>query len=88
MESTGDGTVEPAARPRILRRLMSSLRKQQWIAIAIDLAIVMLGVFLGLQAQQWAEDQKQSAQQQRYMERLDADFSALKARQEPSRCAG
>lgn len=77
--------VEPpveARRTFVFRRLMQNLREQKWIAIAIDLLIVVVGVFLGMQAQQWFEDGKQAAQQQRYMERLVSDFDALRLRQE------
>lgn len=68
--------------PLILRRILHHLREQNWSAIAIELAIVVLGVFLGLQAQQWSEDSKQAAQQQRYMKRLTSDFQSLRTRQE------
>lgn len=82
MEGAGGEDVEPASRPTMLRRFLSNVREQKWMAIAVDLVIVVLGVFLGLQAQQWAENQKQRAQQERYMERLSADFTALETTQE------
>ena len=37
----------------LMRRAAEHLRNQQWMAIAIDLAIVVLGVFLGIQASNW-----------------------------------
>ena len=37
----------------ILRRLTTNLRAQNWTAIAIDFLIVVLGVFLGIQASNW-----------------------------------
>ncbi|CAN5323481.1 hypothetical protein BH11PSE14_BH11PSE14_05760 [soil metagenome] len=39
----------------ILRRLSQSLKEQNWTAIAIELAVVVLGVFIGLQASNWNE---------------------------------
>jgi hypothetical protein len=36
-----------------LRRVVEHLRHQHWTAIGIDLAIVVLGVFIGLQVSNW-----------------------------------
>ena len=33
----------------ILRRLVENLKQQHWTAVAIELVIVVLGVFIGLQ---------------------------------------
>jgi hypothetical protein len=38
----------------ILRRLTANFRRQDWTAVAVELLIVVLGVFIGLQAQEWA----------------------------------
>ena len=37
----------------ILRRLTANLRAQNWTAITIDFAIVVIGVFLGIEASDW-----------------------------------
>jgi flagellar biosynthesis protein FliQ len=37
----------------ILRRVIAHFRKQGWTAIAIDLVIVVVGVFIGLQVANW-----------------------------------
>ena len=37
----------------ILRRVIAHFRKQEWTAIAIDFVIVVVGVFMGIQAQTW-----------------------------------
>ena len=39
----------------ILRRLADNLREQNWIAITIEFALLVLGVFLGIQAANWNE---------------------------------
>ena len=36
-----------------LRRIIENLRVQNWTAIAIDLAIVVVGVFIGMQVANW-----------------------------------
>ncbi len=42
----------------ILRRLTESLKQQHWTAISIELVIVVLGVFLGMQVSNWNEDRE------------------------------
>ena len=37
----------------ILRRVIQHVRKQEWTAIGIDLVIVVVGVYIGIQAQAW-----------------------------------
>lgn len=37
----------------ILRRVIAHFRKQEWTAIGIDLAIVVLGVYIGMEVQDW-----------------------------------
>jgi hypothetical protein len=39
----------------ILRRVIAHFRKQEWTAIAIDFVIVVVGVFVGLQVNNWNE---------------------------------
>jgi hypothetical protein len=45
----------------ILRRLTANLRAQNWTAIAIDFVIVVLGVFLGIQASNWNQQRVERA---------------------------
>ena len=39
----------------ILRRVIAHFRKQEWTAIALDFLIVVIGVFVGLQVNNWNE---------------------------------
>lgn len=39
----------------ILRRVIRHFRNQEWTAIFLDFVIVVVGVFVGLQVQQWSE---------------------------------
>lgn len=39
----------------ILRRVTEHVRAQNWTAIGIDFFIVVLGVFIGLQVQEWSQ---------------------------------
>lgn len=39
----------------LLRRVIAHFRKQEWTAIGIDFAIVVIGVFVGIQVANWNE---------------------------------
>ena len=38
----------------LLRRVIDHVRTQNWTAIGIDFVIVVVGVFIGLQVQEWS----------------------------------
>jgi hypothetical protein len=58
----------------VLRRIAADLRQQHWTGVAIELLIVVLGVFIGLQAANWNEARKERALARQYLERLREDF--------------
>lgn len=60
----------------ILRRVIGHVRKQEWTAIWIDLAIVVLGVFIGIQVANWNEQRATDRRAQAFTERLRDDLRA------------
>lgn len=58
----------------ILRRLTTALRKQDWFTVLIETLIVVLGVFLGLQVNNWNEARKDRSMERQYILRLHADM--------------
>ena len=58
----------------ILRRLTTALRKQDWFTVAVETLIVVLGVFLGLQVNNWNEARSDQASSRVVLERLEQDF--------------
>ena len=40
----------------ILRRFMQHIKEQNWFAVGLDIIVVIVGIFLGMQVQQWYED--------------------------------
>lgn len=68
----------------ILRRLIAHVRKQEWTAIAIDLVIVVLGVFIGIQVSNWnsarADRQRAVGYLERIRDDLDADIDGYRDR--------
>ncbi|PHR54028.1 MAG: hypothetical protein COA47_16185 [Robiginitomaculum sp.] len=54
----------------ILRRVIKHFRHQEWTAIFLDFLIVVGGVFVGLQAQQFAVDRENRRSEVIYLNRL------------------
>lgn len=58
----------------ILRRIIEHLRKQEWTAIGLDLLIVVLGVFIGMQVSNWNAAQADQRALTKYMQDIAADI--------------
>lgn len=58
----------------ILRRVIAHVRRQEWTAIWIDLAIVVLGVFIGIQVANWNEQRLTARKAVVFTERLREDL--------------
>jgi|SRR3954451_9362599 hypothetical protein len=54
----------------IFKRAVAKLRAQDWMAIAIELAIVIIGVFAGMQVSDWNQARIEKQQTQRLLEQL------------------
>jgi hypothetical protein len=63
----------------ILRRIIAHFRKQEWTAIAIDFVIVVVGVFVGLQVNNWNEARKDRQVEHALLERLHIETRELLA---------
>jgi len=63
----------------ILQRLANSIRKQDWFTVLIETLIVVLGVFLGLQAQQWAGENQKKATEAKLVSQLHDEIVDLQA---------
>ncbi len=59
----------------ILRRIISHFRKQEWTAIGIDLVIVVVGVFIGIQVSNWNETRIERQQERGLLVRLHQDIA-------------
>ena len=59
----------------ILQRLATSIRKQDWFTVAIETLIVVFGVFIGLQVNNWNEARQSRIEERGYLERLAEDIS-------------
>ncbi|MBL8545571.1 MAG: hypothetical protein JNL81_03860 [Hyphomonadaceae bacterium] len=63
----------------LLRRVIAHLRKQEWTAIAIDFVIVVVGVFVGLQVNNWNEARLDRQHATATLARLQEEFEAIDA---------
>ena len=58
----------------ILRRLADAIRQQNWFTVVLEIMIVVIGIFIGLQVDDWNEARKDRVLEQRYLERIRADI--------------
>lgn len=63
--------------PLFLRRIAVHLREQNWFALAAEFVIVVVGVFLGLQAANWNEERQERKDEEVILTRLQAETGAL-----------
>lgn len=61
----------------LLRRIIGHVKAQNWFAVGLDFVIVVAGVFIGLQVQQWNEARKDAVQHEKLLERLGEEFRDL-----------
>ncbi len=60
----------------ILRRIIAHFRKQEWTAIAIDFVIVVVGVFVGLQVNNWNEARVERVTAAQHLREIAADLQS------------
>ena len=58
----------------ILYRIATAFRRQDWPTVGLEIIIVVLGVFLGLQASNWNDDLENKRTASEYLQRLQTDF--------------
>jgi hypothetical protein len=58
----------------ILRRLVDNLKQHHWTGVFVELVIVVLGVFIGLQVNNWNEARHDRLREHEYLQRIYADM--------------
>ncbi len=61
----------------ILRRITKNIKDQNWFAVGLDFFIVVFGVFVGLQVQQWALERQRQNSEGQYLMRLHGEVELL-----------
>jgi len=64
----------------IFRRIKGHIEKENWFAVFIDFAIVVVGVFIGIQVANWNDTHQQREREAHYLERLDKEFDIIRER--------
>ena len=59
----------------LLRRLGEAIRQQNWFTVVVEILVVVVGIFIGLQVDDWNNERKDRILEQRYLERLLEDVT-------------
>lgn len=59
----------------ILRRLNDHVKSQNWFAVALDLIVVVVGIFIGFQVNLWNEARKDRVLERQYLDRLHDEIA-------------
>jgi hypothetical protein len=54
----------------VLRRLADAIRQQNWFTVVLEILIVVAGIFIGLQVDDWNNLRKDRRDEQQYLNRL------------------
>ena len=60
----------------ILRRLAEAIKSQNWFIVFIEVLVLVVGIFMGLQVDDWNQSRKDWAEERVYLEELLEDFEA------------
>lgn len=58
----------------ILRRFTDAIRRQDWFTVALEILIVMIGIFLGLQVTEWNQSRVDRADEVVFLQALHQDI--------------
>lgn len=64
----------------ILRRLADAITAQNWFTVVLEVLIVVVGIFIGLQVDDWNERREDQAQGNNYLRFLIADLDVMQSR--------
>lgn len=68
----------------ILRRLADAISQQNWFTVVLEILIVVVGIFIGLQVDDWNQTRQDKAIERVYLQELLEDYEADKAALEDS----
>ena len=59
----------------ILRKLNAAISEQNWFTALQEILIVVVGIFIGLQVDDWNESRKDHAREVEYLRRIDSELA-------------
>jgi len=60
----------------ILARLAKAIQEQNWFTVLIEIMIVVIGIFIGLQVTDWNNDRKANNQSRQFLVQLNLDIES------------
>ena len=57
----------------ILRRMADGIRQQDWFTVIVEVLVVVVGIFLGLQVDDWNQARENRHAEQEFLNRLHED---------------
>lgn len=61
----------------MLRKLADAIRRQDWFTVTLEVVIVMIGIFLGLQVNDWNQSRIDRADEALFLQALYQDVLEL-----------
>lgn len=58
----------------ILRRLSEAITEQNWFIVVIEVLVIVVGIFIGLQVDDWNDTRKDRKDEQLFLKRLHGDI--------------
>ena len=58
----------------IIKRLAAAMRRQEWFTVVLETIVVVIGIFIGLQADDWNSARQDRQDEQEFMWRLHSDM--------------
>lgn len=62
----------------ILNRIANAIRKQDWFVVFLEILIVVVGIFLGLQVDDWNESRKYKQEESVYLAKIRDDLDQMR----------
>ena len=59
----------------IVGRAIANLRRRDWASVAIELLVVVIGVFIGLQVDNWNQSRHDAARARENLQRIETDLA-------------
>jgi len=66
----------------LVKRLAEHVRKQDWFLVGVEIMIVVVGIFIALQVDDWNQQRKDIALERQYLARMQIEFERLLAVEE------
>ena len=59
----------------VLEKLASAIAEQNWFTVFLEVLIVIVGIFIGLQVDDWNEARKDRIREIEYLQRIDGELA-------------